>query len=160
MQLKIILINEIKLIGIKTRMSFANDQTVKLWQTFGPRINDIPNRKSPDLFSVEIYNDKNFFVNFDLQKEYEKWAAVEVEDFKELPDDMKSLTIPQGLYAVFQYNGKPSEAMPVFQYIYGEWLPNSEYEMDNRPYFALMGEKYKGEHEDSEEEFWVPIIKK
>jgi AraC family transcriptional regulator len=29
--------------------------------------------------------------------------------------------------------------------------------MDGRPYFALMGEKYKGEQPDSEEEFWVPV---
>ena len=70
---------------------------------------------------------------------------------------MQSLTIPEGLYAVFPYQGKPSEAMETFRYIYSDWLPNSEYEMDDRPYFALMGAKYKGEHPESEEEFWVPI---
>jgi AraC family transcriptional regulator len=32
--------------------------------------------------------------------------------------------------------------------------------MDDRPYFALMGDKYKGEVLDSEEEFWIPIKKK
>jgi AraC family transcriptional regulator len=32
--------------------------------------------------------------------------------------------------------------------------------MDNRPYFALMGEKYKGENPESEEDFWIPVKKK
>ena len=73
---------------------------------------------------------------------------------------MESLTVPEGLYAVFPYKGKPSEAKGAFKYMYGEWLPNSEYEMDSRPYFALMSEMYKGEHPESEEEFWVPIKKK
>lgn len=73
---------------------------------------------------------------------------------------MESLTIPEGLYAVFPYKVKPSEAIRAFKYMYGDWLPNSEYEMDSRPYFALMGDKYKGEHPESEEEFWVPIKKK
>ena len=31
--------------------------------------------------------------------------------------------------------------------------------MDNRSYFARMGEKYNGEDPDSEEEFCIPIIK-
>ncbi|HLT33108.1 MAG TPA: GyrI-like domain-containing protein, partial [Aquaticitalea sp.] len=45
-----------------------------------------------------------------------------------------------------------------YQYIYGQWIPNSEYELDDRPHFALMGEKYKDP--ESEEEFWIPIRKK
>ncbi len=70
---------------------------------------------------------------------------------------MEKLVLPQGLYAVFHYKGKPSEAEETFKYIYGVWLLNSIYEMDNRPYISLMGNKYKGEDPDSEEEFWIPI---
>ncbi|WLR42035.1 GyrI-like domain-containing protein [Bacillus carboniphilus] len=93
-------------------------------------------------------------------KEFIKWAAVEVRDFDTIPDSMEKLIIPTGQYAVFHYRGKPSEAEGTIRFIYESWLPNSEYKLDHRPYFALMGEKYKGEAIDSEEEFWIPIQKK
>lgn len=157
MEPKITMTNEIRLIGKKIRMSFANNKTAELWQSFSPRRKEIKNALSPDLFSVDIYNDAGFFRNFDPFKEFEKWAAIEVKDFETIPDEMDKLVIPKGKYAVFHYKGKPGEAQNTFEYIYGDWLPDSEYEMDNRPYFALMGEKYKGEDPDSEEDFWIPI---
>ncbi len=70
---------------------------------------------------------------------------------------MDQLVIPEGLYAVFSYVGKPSEAQAFFKYIYGSWLPGSDYLLDNRPHFALMGKDYKGEDPDSKEEFWIPV---
>ncbi len=91
---------------------------------------------------------------------FEKWAAIAVSDFDQVPDDMETLIIPSGPYAVFSYRGKPSEAQETFRFIYGMWLPHSGYAMDDRPYFALMGENYKGEDPESEEEFWKPIRKK
>jgi len=108
-------------------------------------------------FSVDIYPRSNFFEQFNINEEFEKWATIEVNSFDQIPDEMETLIIPEGLYAVFHYKGKPSEAQATFQFIYGVWLPNSDYEIDNRPYFALMGEKYNGENPDSEEDFWIPI---
>jgi len=149
-----------KLVGQKMNMSFAQDKTLELWQSFAPRKKEIKNIVNSDLYSVEIYPTPTFFQNFDPTRQFEKWAAIAVSKIEEIPKGMQSLAIPEGLYAVFPYKGKPSEAMKTFRYIYSEWLPNSEYEIDSRPYFALMGDKYKGEHSESEEEFWVPIKKK
>ncbi|MBA4745060.1 MAG: GyrI-like domain-containing protein [Muricauda sp.] len=146
-----------KLIGKKLSTSFADDKTFDLWTSFSPRKREVKNSINNDLYSVEIYPDTSFFKNFDPTQAFEKWAAIAVSDFEQIPDQMESLVLPKGLYAVFPYKGKPSHAMETFKYIYSEWLPNSEYEMDSRPYFALMGDKYKGEHPESEEEFWVPI---
>ncbi|WP_321288839.1 effector binding domain-containing protein [uncultured Sunxiuqinia sp.] len=99
-------------------------------------------------------------MDFNPLKELEKWAAVEVSDFDEVPEEMDRLVVPQGQYSIFQYKGKPSEAQKTFQYIYGVGLPGSIYEMDDRPYLDRMGEKYHGEDSNSEEEFWIPIRKK
>lgn len=96
----------------------------------------------------------------DPGKEFEKWAGVKVHGFENIPNDMHELVIPKGEYAVFNYKGKPSEAHRTYQYIYGNWIPNSYYVLDDRPHFALMGEKYKGERPDSEEELWIPVRKK
>jgi len=149
-----------KLVGQKMTMSFAQDKTLELWQSFSPRKKEIKNSLNDDFYSVEIYPNTSFFQNFNTTQAFEKWAAIAVSEIDEIPKGMQSLNIPEGLYAVFPYQGKPSEAMDTFRYIYAEWLPNSEYEMDDRPYFALMGAKYKGEHPDSEEEFCIPIKKK
>ncbi len=160
MEPKIKTLKTTKLIGTKTSMSFAHDKTVELWRSFSPRRKEIDNSVNSDLFSVEIYPNTSFFENFNPVQEFEKWAAVAVKDFDTIPEEMEKLIIPSGLYAVFHYRGKPSDAQETFRFIYGTWLPNSAYEMDDRPYFARMGEKYKGEATDSEEEFWVPIREK
>lgn len=151
---------ETRLVGKKLKMSFAKDKTFELWRSFSPRRKEIKNSINSNLYSVELYPDTRFFKNFSPTKEFEKWAAVEVNSFEGIPNDMDKLIIPEGQYAVFQYKGKPSDAQNAFQFIYGVWLANSGYEMDDRPYFALMGEKYKGEDPDSEEEFWVPVRKR
>jgi AraC family transcriptional regulator len=152
--------NETRLIGKKLIMSFAHDKTSELWKSFSPRLKEISNTVNSGLFSVEIYPDTSFFEKFNPAEEFAKWAAIEVNDFNVVPDGMEKLIIPEGQYAVFHYKGKPSEAQDTFRFIYGIWLPNSEYKMDDRPYFALMGEKYKGEDSESEEDFWIPIKKK
>ena len=51
------------------------------------------------------------------------------KDYNVIPAEMSSLVIPKGLYAVFNYKGKPSEAQDFFQYIYSAWLPNSSYKL-------------------------------
>lgn len=65
--------------------------------------------------------------------------------------------IPAGQYAVFHYKGSHNNGFDVFSYIFGEWLPASGYELDDRPHFELLGPKYKNGDPDSEEEIWIPI---
>ncbi len=149
-----------KLIGHKINMCFANNKTGQLWQGFMAKRKEILNTTGAELYSVEIYKDTDFFKTFDPTKEFEKWAAVNVTDFDNVPATMETLIIPAGDYAVFHYKGKPSEAAGTYQYILNQWLPSSGFILDKRPHFALMGEKYKGEDPDSEEEFWIPIKKR
>jgi predicted transcriptional regulator YdeE len=33
----------------------------------------------------------------------------------------------------------------------------NNYQIDNRPFFEILSEKYKRDAEDSEEEVWIPI---
>jgi AraC family transcriptional regulator len=65
-------------------------------------------------------------------------------------------SIPGGLYAVFDYKGSSTDSS-IFQYIFETWLPNSDYELDNRPHFEVLGDKYKNNDPASEEEIWIPI---
>ena len=45
----------------------------------------------------------------------------------------------------------------IFEYIFKEWLPKSNYILDNRPHFEVLGENYKNDNADSEEEIWIPV---
>jgi AraC family transcriptional regulator len=69
---------------------------------------------------------------------------------------MELFTLKGGLYAVFDYKG-PSDDKSIFQYIYSTWVPKSKYKLDNRPHFEVLGEKYKNNDPESEEEIWIPI---
>ncbi|RAI93793.1 GyrI-like domain-containing protein [Algoriphagus yeomjeoni] len=151
---------ETLLIGKKVRMNFLNNRTQELWKSFMPRKKEILNSIGDDLYSVEVYDSLSYFDTFSPANEFDKWAAVKVEDGKSPPEDMEKLTIPSGLYAVFLFKGKASEAPAMYQYILGTWMPSSEYQLDHRPHFAVMGEKHKNNDPDSEEEFWIPIKSK
>jgi AraC family transcriptional regulator len=152
MEPRIEIIAEKKLVGKRMRMSFAENKTYELWRSFMPRINSI----GTYLYSMQIY-ETDFFTNFDPNKEFEKWAAIEVTDFDNVPDGMEAFTLPGGLYALFLYKGAASAAAGTFQYILGTWVPNSGYVLDDRPHFEILGDKYKNEDPDSEEEIWIPV---
>ena len=149
-------LSEKQLIGQHIRMSMDNNRTGELWRSFMPRRKEILNPIGSELFSLEIF-EPGYFENFSQGKEFEKWAAVEVSHHGQLPEGMESLIIPEGLYAVFIHRGPASEGPKTYQYIYNTWLPQSTYQLADRPHFAIMGEKYKHDDPDSEEEVWVPV---
>ncbi|MDB5256005.1 MAG: AraC family transcriptional regulator [Chitinophagaceae bacterium] len=149
---------EKKLVGKHLPMSLANNRTMELWQSFMPHRKNIPNSLSTDLYSLQIYDAALDFKDFNLQTVFEKWALVEVSDFNEVPEGMEAFTLPGGWYAVFIHSGL--DFQPTFQKIFYEWLPASDYVLDQRPHFEILGAKYKNNSPDSEEEVWVPVKKK
>jgi AraC family transcriptional regulator len=155
---RIEILPEKKLIGKRLQMSLANNKTHELWQSFMPRRKEIENSIGTDLYSMQVY-DPLHFNTFDPNNLFEKWATIEVTDFDTIPDEMETFTLPGGLYAVFFYKGLNTDTQ-IFQYIFGTWLPNSEYVLDNRPHFEILGEKYKNNDPNSEEEIWIPIKEK
>ena len=70
---------------------------------------------------------------------------------------MEPYVLKGGLYAVFDYVGSSADFHKTFNYIFKEWLPASEYELDKREHFEIMGEKYRNNDPASEEEVWVPV---
>jgi AraC family transcriptional regulator len=155
---RIEILPEKKFVGKRIKMSFSNNQTHELWKSFMPLRREIKNNIGSDLYSVEVY-EPLYFNNFNPEKEFDKWAAVEVTDFEKVPDDMDTLILPRGLYAVFLHKGAAGKGPETYQYIFGTWLPASDFLLDNRPHFAVMGEKYKNDDPDSEEEVWIPVKK-
>ena len=144
-----------KLIGFSLKMSLANNKTFELWRKFMPRRKEIKNIIGNDMLSIQVYN-KNYDPS-DQNAEFEKWAVLAVTEFENVPDEMETIILPEGKYAVFLHKGPASKGHQTFKYIFGTWLPNSGYRLDNRPHFEILGEKYKNNELDSEEEVWIPI---
>jgi AraC family transcriptional regulator len=105
---------------------------------------------------VAVY-ERNHFANFNPTKEFEKWAAVEVIDFENIPQELEKFVLKAGLYAVFYYKGLNSDNT-IYEYIFRKWLPESSYVLDDRPHFEVLGPKYKNNDENSEEEIWIPVM--
>ncbi|HAN18252.1 MAG: AraC family transcriptional regulator [Bacteroidetes bacterium GWC2_33_15] len=154
MEPRIETLTEKKLVGNRIKMSLADNKTFNLWQSFMPRRKEIKNNLTVDMISMQVYSQPLDLS--DLNQVFEKWAAIEVTDFNLIPDGMESFILEGGLYAVFPYKG-PSSDNRIFHYIFGTWLPGSNYLLDNRPHFEILGEKYKNNDPDSEEEIWIPI---
>jgi|ERR1043165_5201335 AraC family transcriptional regulator len=154
---------EIKIVSAKIltakriRMSLAANRTGELWKDFMINRKKITNNVGPDLISMSEY-DADHFKSFQPSKEFWKYAAAEVKNHDQIPEGFEAFQIPGGLYAVFHYKG-PNTDFSIFEYIFREWLPSSGYELDQRPHFEVMGEKYKNGDPASEEDIFIPVKK-
>jgi AraC family transcriptional regulator len=149
-------INEKKLVGKQMIMCYADYKIGELWASFMPRRNEIQNKLSNDLISLVVYSPTHF-LDFKPTNEFERWATVEVESFDNVPNEMETFVLPGGLYAVFLYKGLSTGISSFYQNVFNIWLPNSNYILDNRAHFEVLGEKYKNNDPTSEEEIWIPI---
>ncbi len=143
--------------GKRLRMTLSDDKTAELWRSFMPRIQEISHRASGELISMQMYPFADFS-GFTPDTVFEKWAAVEVTAPAPLPDGLELLTLAGGDYAVFTYRGAADRAEGFIRAIFTEWLPGAGLQPDNsRPHLAVMGDKYRGNAPESEEEFWIPV---
>lgn len=146
---------EIKLLGIRRSMSLAQFSIAELWSAFMPRRSEIAHCKSNDLFSIACYP-PDYFESYSPFSTFERWAAVEVSDFECVPAGLEAFTLSGGLYAVFRVKGLNSDHS-AFQYFYNTWIHESAFVFDNRPHFEVLGEKYRNDDPQSEEDIWIPL---
>ncbi|WGD35391.1 GyrI-like domain-containing protein [Olleya sp. YS] len=155
---KIIQSKAILIVGLKDNLTFMTNAqgTANLARQFMPRRHEVLNRVGTQKFSIQMYDEFNL-KDMTPHTEYVKWVGVEVSSFETIPEGLETLTIKEGNYAVFNYKGKPEGFLEAWQFIHTNWLPNSEYVLDNRPHFEKLPEDYYPSNPITEEEIWVPI---
>ncbi|HMS28622.1 MAG TPA: GyrI-like domain-containing protein [Saprospiraceae bacterium] len=158
MELEIINIEEQLLIGIQNEMSLMNNLTPQLWQAFKPRLQEIKSRTDHHLISLQIYPG-NYFTEFNPERRFRKWAAVQTHSDSDVPKGMELLHFVGGDYAVFHYKG-PLHDKSIFQKIFTEWIPQSAFVLDNRPHFERFSDGLTLQSPEWEETIYVPVIKK
>jgi AraC family transcriptional regulator len=150
-------LSQLRLVGMFMEMSLEVNRTIELFRTFMPLKGSVANQLNTDVLDVKVYP-SNYFTDFDMGRQFVKWAAVEVSEAINVPEGMSQMEVKGGLYAVFSV---PSTVGPeVFQYIFAEYLPKSVYELDDRVHFDVLGEAYQRREEGAFQELWVPVRRK
>ena len=147
-----------KLTGIQTQTSLANNTVPLLWQNFVSRKPEIGNALDNGMIGISGYNTSFKPERFTTVSPLEKWATVEVDEFQSPPKGMKNRYLTGGEYAVFTHRGGKKNIVMTFEYMYGVWIPDSIYDIDDRDHFEHYPQNYKGpEHPDSELNIYIPI---
>lgn len=154
---KIITIQDKKLVGQSVEMSLLQNKTFELFSSFMPNRKQITNRVDTAIYEVLVYDSINYFSEFNPNTTFEKWATVEVSDYESIPETMNSYNLQGGLYAVFIHKGLAEAFSKLMQFIFWEWFPKSEYVLDDRAHFLVLGDNYKKDSPDSEETVYIPI---
>lgn len=154
MKPEIIEIEPRRLVGMRIRTTFAENRTADLWRAFRPRVGELlTTRVGTDFYSVQVY--AGGLPAF--SEPFERWAAVAVADAAAPPEGLETLTVPAGLYAVFRHRGTPADFPRTARFIFGEWLPASDFELDARPHFEVLGANYRPDDPAAEEDVCIPL---
>ncbi len=86
--------------------------------------------------SIGIYHDNPIVTPLDACYYI---AAIRVDEDRELADTtLPSFTIPKGIYAKFEVEGKYGDILKLIQWVYQEWLPQSGYEATTLPSYTIF----------------------
>lgn len=76
----------------------------------------------------------------------------------ELPEGMEELRRPAGSYAKLEYTGPYADMKDAYRWLYGVWLPNSGYEISERPgYEAYLNSPVDTKPEDLRSDIYLPV---
>jgi AraC family transcriptional regulator len=83
--------------------------------------------------------------------------AVEVASRNSVPDEMKRFVLRGGHFAVFDHCGPPSEFPKTLNFIFSQWLPQSEWQLDDREHFEMLLPGWRADDLNAREEVWIPV---
>ena len=149
------------MVGLAAEMSVTQNSTAPLWRSFMEQRHNIQNVIGKDVYSLQEYPSVDYFSTFNPNTIFTKWALAEVNNTQHIPEGFQPYTLQGGTYAVFHHKGNNGQDFTsLLMFIFNTWLPSSDYVLDHRPHFEVLGAKYKNNDPNSEEEVWIPITKK
>jgi len=146
---------EMKVVGTPHQYQELDLNVEMLWFDFQHKVNQISNRLGSEAFGIyEEYFETEDSLGFSYI------CAVEVSDFDDVPEGMISRIIPEQMYAVFRHKGSISSLPETLKYIWGSWLPKSNYEYVEKPDFELYSPGIQPEDPDHIISLCIPVSKK
>jgi len=148
------------IVGRKIATSSAQYIPFELWSKFMPKRKEILHTVSAALYSVQVFQENTFLSStFNENTLFDMWAAVEVSKFEHIPTDMESTILVGGAFVTFILKGEKPTLTDHYNYLINDWLPKEGYRIDNRAHFQVMGDTFKRNDPNSEEEVRIPIAK-
>jgi AraC family transcriptional regulator len=136
-------------IGIWISTNPMSGEIPALWQTFGPRIDEVEGIAEPGV-SYGIME------NYDaVAGTLDYMAAVSVLDSAKAPEGMTTDKVPANTYAVF--NATLAGIGEAFGFIFNQWLPGAEFEQLKAPYFERYGLDFDPSNLDSGIQIFIPV---
>jgi len=155
MEPEIVTRSEVKVVGVARHYQEEDLDIETLWSAFRPNVSQIVNRVGGDAFGIyEEYQESETNVGFSYI------CSVEVSDFDHVPEGMIARTIPEHLYAVFQHKGAISFLPDTLKYIWGSWLPKSNYDYVEKPDFELYAPGSQPADAEKVLFLYIPVVKK
>jgi len=155
MEPEIITRPEMKVVGTTHKYQEDDLNIEMLWFDFQHKVNQVRNRIGNDAFGIyEEYFETEDSIGFSYI------CSVEVSDFDCVPEGMISRIIPEQMYAVFRHNGPLSFLPETLKYIWGSWLPKSNYKYDEKPDFELYSPGIQPEDPDHILFLHIPVSRK
>lgn len=152
-QPRIVTLDAFLVVGLRIRTTPMAPEISQLWQQFAPRIDEVAHPAEP-------YTSYGVMHNFDAasqQFDYMAGVSVTLAD-STLPSGMVAWSIPASNYAVFM--SSLSSLGETFGHIFEHWLPGSDYEQADAPYFERYGEDFDPADPQSPVEIFLPVRRK
>jgi len=127
----------------------------KLWEKFNQRENEIPNLKGS--YALGVCMPKHESLPVKEGDTFVYIAGRPVSRLDDVPEGMVAVKIPKRKYARFTHKGPLTNLPHTVNYIWGTWLPKSEYKHAHSPDFELYDERFDAKSLTGEIDIFVPI---
>jgi AraC family transcriptional regulator len=145
---------EFKVIGCSMEMSVVDFKATEVWSKFMQQKNRLTDYDNTCYLDVNIY-EEYYFDSYNPSQLFNKLAGVKSDN--NTINGFDSLTIQEGRYAIFIHEGLAADISKTFQFIFTEWLPNSNEQLDHRPHFFKLPVDYKNDNQTIREEIYIPL---
>lgn len=150
---ELVTLKERKLIGMPLYydLSLKNDLSDS-WSLFMQNMPTIQHIKETE----EYYQMQYWFPDQDTDCTF-FFIAIEVDHIESVPIQFIAKTIPAGEYWRFRHKGRSNQVGYTYQYIYDEWLPNTDYKLSEHFNFEHYGGDFLGPYNDeSISDIYIP----
>lgn len=147
--------SKMKIVGVANQYDDGDLSLPKLWSAFRPYKDKISNRVGSDFFGIyenyEEADEKTTFIYI---------CAAQVANFDNVPQGMITRELEAQTYARFTHIGPLAKLEDTLRYIWGSWLPKSDYDYAEKPDFELLPAGFNDADPENKIYLHIPVIPK
>ncbi len=127
-------------------------KVVEHWKKFAQTKHLIKDHKKGELYGIALSSELEL-----REKKLTYLAGVSTTNTDQNLTDHSFINMQGGLYALFENRGLAQKHSSLMDYIYGIWIPNSQYKRRPGYDFEIFDKRYQLDNEDSISTFCLPI---